>query len=136
MGTVQVNNSSNGTYLFNDLNARNYITKGYYRLKVVDRDGRFTYSRVVLVNFGTEIAIAIRPTLVRSGEPIVVLTGSSSATNVYTGTLYNQSGQVIETWKSAIGSNKQIETGTLSKGIYILKIVHETGMKTEKIMIQ
>jgi hypothetical protein len=136
VGTVPVNNNSSGTYSFTDLNARNYITKGYYRLKVVDRDGRFTYSRVVLVNFGTEIAIAIRPSFVRSGEPIVVLTGSSSATNVYTGTLYNQSGQVMETWKSAIGSNKQIETGNLSRGIYILKIVHETGMKTEKIVIQ
>lgn len=136
VGSVPVNNSSSGTYSFTDLNARNYITKGYYRLKVIDKDGRFTYSRIVLVNFGSEIAVAIRPSFVRSGEPIVVLTGSSSANAVYTGTLYNQAGQVIETWKSVIGSSKQIETGTLSKGMYILKVVHETGIKTEKIMIQ
>ncbi len=136
VGTVPVNNSVSGSYSFTDLNARNYIAKGYYRLKVIDKDGRFTYSRIVLVNFGSELAVAIRPNMVSAGEPIFVLTSSSSVNSIYTGTLYNQAGQVIETWKSVIGINKQIETTTLAKGMYMLKLVHESGIKTEKIMIQ
>lgn len=136
VGIVPVNNSVSGTYSFTDLHARNFITKGYYRLKVIDKDGRFMYSRIALVNFGNEIAIAIRPNIVSAGEPIIVLTSSAAAPSTYTGTLYNQAGQVIESWSAATGSSKQIATSTLSKGLYILKVVHETGMKTEKIVIQ
>jgi Bacterial Ig domain len=136
VGTVPVNSGSGGTYSFTDVNAKSYIDKGFYRLKIIDNDGKFSYSRIGLVNFGKQLAITIRPTMVNAGQPIVILTGSSSSQKTYSGMLYNQAGQIIEKWNAGIGSFKQIETTGLSKGIYILQIIHERGVTTEKIIIQ
>lgn len=136
IGTVPVSAGLSGIYSFIDVNAKNYITKGFYRLKIVDIDGRFSYSPIRLVNFGNDLAISIRPTIVTAGQPIIVLTGASADQSVYNGSFHNQAGQLIKKWNAGIGSNQQIETTNLAKGIYILRIVHKEGVITEKIVIQ
>ncbi len=136
VGTVAVNNNFNGSYLFTDINAKSYITKGFYRLKVVDNDGKFTYSQIALVNFGKDFDISIRPTIVAPGQLVTVLTGSANTDRKYTGFLYNQSGQLIQTWSAVAGSFKQLETGNLSSGLYVIKIVTGNDVKTEKIIVQ
>jgi hypothetical protein len=136
VGTVPVNSNSSGSYSFTDVNAKSFITKGYYRLKIIDNDGRFTYSPIVLVNFGKDFAIAIRPTIVTVGQPVTILTGTDNAGKEYTGILYNQAGQTIQTWVALAGNFKQIETGNLSPGLYLIKIITDNEIKTEKIVIQ
>ena len=136
VGTVPVNNSSSGSYSFVDVNAKFYIAKGYYRLKIIDNDGRITYSQIVLVNFGNDFAITIRPTILTAGQPVTILTGTANTGKKYTGVLYNQAGQVIQTWEALVGSFNQIETGKLSSGLYLIKIITADGIKTEKIIVQ
>jgi Bacterial Ig domain/Secretion system C-terminal sorting domain len=136
VGTVAVNNGLSGSYSFTDVNAKNFITKGYYRLKIIDNDGRFSYSKIVLVNFGKDFTIEIKPTLIASGQPITILTSNTTTDKKYVGTLYNQAGQVLQTWNALVGSFKQIETSQLSRGVYLVKIISETEVRTEKIVIQ
>lgn len=135
VGIVSANNTTAGQYSFIDVNARSFITKGFYRLKVVDKNGKFTYSRIELVNFGKDIAVDIRPTFVNAGETIYIRLSFSAQNTLYSGFLYNQAGQVVQQWKSVTGNSKQIETVNLSKGVYTLKIVYENGIQTKKILI-
>jgi hypothetical protein len=136
VGTVPVNNSASGEYSFTDVNAKNYMEKGYYRLKIIDNDGRFKYSRINFVNFGTGIAASIRPALVTAGQPVTIYTGSSANQRIYTGELYSQSGQLIQKWTERTNSYKQIETGKLSKGAYVVRIIQDRFITTEKFVVQ
>ncbi len=136
VGTVAVHNDLTGNYSFVDVNAKNFITKGYYRLKIIDNDGRFGYSKIVLVNFGNDFAMEIKPTLVAAGQPITILTSNASGIKKYVGALYNQAGQVLLTWNALAGSYDQIETGKLTPGLYVIKIITDNEVKTEKIVVQ
>jgi hypothetical protein len=136
IGTVPVNNGTSGQYSYTDVNASNFAEKAYYRLKVIDNDGRFKYSQVVFVNFGDILAAAIRPTLVSSGQPVTIYTGSAANQRTYTGILYNQAGHVLERWTGPANGYKRIETGRLSKGIYIVRIIQDKGILTEKFVVQ
>lgn len=136
VGTVSASNGVSGRYSYTDVNARNYLEKGYYRLKVIDNDGRFKYSRIVLVNFEDVLVATLRPALVRAGEPVTIYTGSAANQRTYTGTLYNQAGQVLEKWTGAANGYKQIETGRLSKGMYVVRIIQDTFITTEKFVVQ
>jgi hypothetical protein len=136
VGTVPVNNGVSGDYSYTDVNAKNYLEKGYYRLKVIDNDGRFKYSHIVFVNFGDVPAATIRPTLVRAGEPVTIYTGSTGNWRTYTGILYDQTGHVMEKWTGPANGNKQIETGRLSKGVYVVRIIQDAFITTEKFIVQ
>ena len=136
IGTVSANNGISGTYSYTDLNAKNYLEKGYYRLKIIDNDGRFSYSRIVFVNFGNGPVITLNPALVTAGRPITIYTGSAAGQQMYSGILYNQAGQIIEKWTGTINGNKQIETDKLAKGIYIVRIIQNTFTTSEKFVVQ
>lgn len=61
IGTVAAAGFSNviKQYNFNDVQPAPGIQ--YYRLRMVDKDGKFTYSKVVLVNAGNSVAIELYP---------------------------------------------------------------------------
>jgi len=136
VGTVAVNNGTSGTYTYVDVNARNYLEKGYYRLKIIDNNGRFTYSRIAFVNFGSMPAVSLSPALVKAGEPVTIYTGSATGQRAYTGTLYNQAGQILEKWTGPASGYKQIETGRLPKGVYIVRVIQDTFTTTERFVVQ
>ncbi len=136
IGEVAVNNSTSGTYSYIDNNARQTFTKGYYRLKVVDNDGSYKYSRVLLVNFGDGVSFDVRPTVVRKGEPVNVLSAATASRTVYTASVYNSAGQSVYSWKLQPGITSQIPTQQLNAGTYVLKIVTAEGIVTQKIIIQ
>jgi hypothetical protein len=135
VGTVAVNNSASGVYTFTDANARNHMEKGYYRLKIIDIDGRFKYSHINFVNFGHALAAVIRPSIVTAGQPVTIYTGASSNRRAYTGMLYSQTGQLIQKWTGAANSYKQIETSSLLKGVYIVRIVQDAAITTERFVV-
>jgi hypothetical protein len=136
IGTVAVNNGASGTYAYTDVNAKSQMEKGYYRLKIIDNDGRFKYSQVVLVNFGNTLVAALRPSLVRAGQPVTINTGSAAGLRSYTGILYDQAGHILEKWTGPSNGYKQIETGSLSRGIYVVRIIQDISVTTEKFVVQ
>lgn len=136
IGTVPVNNGTSGVYSYTDVNAKSFMEKGYYRLKIIDIDGRFKYSQVVFVNFGDILAAALRPTLVSAGQPVTIYTGSAANLRSYTGILYNQAGHVLEKWTGPANGYKQIETGRLSRGLYVVQIIQDMSVLTDKFVVQ
>jgi len=137
VGTVAVNNGLSGSYAFTDVNAKAFMEKGYYRLKIIDNDGRYSYSRVNLVNFGSQMVTSVNPTLVTGGQTVTLYTGASASRQTYTGEIYNQGGQLVRKWTGTIGQNKQIETAELQKGVYVIRVTQETGAgSTNKFIVQ
>ena len=137
VGTVAVNNTTSGRYTFTDVNAGSLMQKSfYYRLKIIDNDGHFKYSSVILVNFENNRVATIRPTWVKAGESVTLYTSASATQQSFTGELYNPAGQLIGQWKGIAGSLKQIETANLQKGIYIVRIVQQGTTTTQKFIVQ
>ncbi len=136
IGTVPANAETSGTYTFTDVNAKNSLDKAYYRLKMIDKDGRYSYSRINLVNFGKNVATTIHPSVVSAGQAVVLHTGATDNQSSYDGLLYNSAGLVIQRWKAATGGYHLIETSHLAKGIYIVQVQQKTGTTTQKFIVQ
>ncbi len=136
IGIVPVNTNTSGNYSYTDLNAKSFINKGYYRLKIIDNNGRFTYSQIVFVNFDNDFALAIRPTIVTLGQSLTLFTGTTTNAKKYNGLLINQTGQIIKNWNALSGNSYIINTTNLSKGVYFIKIISTTETKTQKIVVQ
>jgi hypothetical protein len=111
------------------------MEKGYYRLKMIDNDGRFQYSPVNLVNFGKGSMTTIRPNLVSAGQPVTLYIGASARRGTYTATVFEASGQRVREFVGTTGSYQQIETYNLAKGVYVVKIVQESGTTTERFIV-
>jgi len=88
--------------------------KAYYRLKVVDNDGKFVYSSVVQLSQISKGNVSIYPNPARDYINVTV-TGSGS---IY---IFNGSGILVKKQTLLTGFNK-IDIRTLSAGIYFAKV--------------
>ena len=105
----------------------------YYRLKPVDQDGKFVYSKVVKINFGKLPAIRISPNpasnwLYISLENI----NSTSLLQVFDG-----KGQLVKQQSITQGTaNKAVSLAGLSRGLYTVKLLSQEKVLTQKLVIQ
>ena len=123
IGTVNATGSSNNSYQFQDADRS---TSGklsavvYYRLKMVDTDGSFTYSNIIKINNANNQlnSITIYPNPVKN-----VLSLKSIA--VTDALLTNSLGQIIKNIKIVAGTIN-IDVSTLAKGLYFIKTKNES----------
>ncbi len=129
------NNSAVTDYLFNDMNP--VTGSNYYRLKIVEQDGSYKYSQVVLVKTAAIASIKARSGFAGSSVDIdfnKVVHGN------YMISLFGMDGKLVQQNNTEIreeNSTKTIQLNKLPKGIYILK-VQKAGDKhiyTDKIFI-
>jgi len=102
----------------------------YYRLKIVDNDGKVAYSKIVFIASGqTEPhSLALRQT---SSSMNVVLPTSGSAQV----SIFNISGQLVKTLMS--GSEIfNIDVSSLSRGVYFLKACQGKNLYATKFLKQ
>jgi len=121
-------------YLFND--DKPYQGATYYRLKLLDKDGRFNYSKIVTVTLdkiGVQYVIYPNPAKYKSTVRILENMSQVSLR------LIDALGRVVFT-KSfgalTVGEEIQIPLSGLSKGVYFLRFVSESGTSSHKIMVQ
>jgi hypothetical protein len=121
--TVEVFN-----YNFIDKNPINGIN--YYRLKQMDFDGQFEYSKIVNVNlFSTNNAITIYPNPVRDE---LTVTNTENIENVV---IYNALGQVVKQF--AVNAEQlQINVSDLQEGIYTLRLQNKNGTMITKQFVK
>ncbi len=127
----------------NDL-AYSYIDAGmnvpvyYYRLKLIDLDGKFTYSNVIVIRKpGAAADIRIYPKPASSNIKVEF----SNAKGNYIVSLVNQLGQQMQSQKAAIVYTLQtttLERNNLPAGIYVVRITNDEGklIHSEKVMIK
>jgi hypothetical protein len=126
IGKVQASgNASGSTYSFID---RSPLSgKNHYRLRLVDKDGNYTYSRVLLLtNKCKEPAASVYPNPVSALQDANVLL-KNFGTVVY-GYLYDAGGKQLQMIKLNNGTNK-VRLLTYASGNYVLKIKDTDGNK-------
>lgn len=123
IATVNAKNLTHNEYAYTD--QQPYLGVNYYRLKMVDRDSRFSYSSIVVVNFKDmkEINVDISPNPVHSTIN-VRLTGMEKGT--YKIELINAGGQRVMTKTVNISQPDQLETisrgAGMNAGMYWLNV--------------
>lgn len=131
--TASGNLSSKNKYQFQDNDATVTANKIFYRLKMIDKNGRYTYSEVlpVFVNCGlTEINVFPNPVI--NKKLFVSIAGSKQKTECV---LLSMQGQVIAKTILNDGTN-QIELPNISTGEYILSVIADKDTRTFKILVK
>ncbi|HMR93073.1 MAG TPA: CshA/CshB family fibrillar adhesin-related protein [Chitinophagaceae bacterium] len=104
----------------------------YYRLKMVDKDGTFSYSGYTQVRIAGNGVITVGPNPVINELKINGLTAANEVL------LYDNGGRLLHHQKAA-GAGLSVNTSGLAKGIYIVRVKdNNTGaiVLTEKIIKQ
>ncbi|MEO6719009.1 MAG: hypothetical protein ABIN67_01545 [Ferruginibacter sp.] len=136
VNTRAATNATSSSYNWTDMNA---ITgDNYYRIRNIDRDGSFAYSKIVKVNIGkTQAGISVYPNPVTGGVMNVQLTGLPAG--VYTARLISSLGQVVmvkEITHAGSDNSQSIHLPKeIAKGTYRLEIVHPDKITTTTISI-
>jgi hypothetical protein len=97
--------SFENNYRYQEKNVPNGIH--YYRLKIVDKDGRFTYSPVIFITVKNKKQLLVYPTVTNGSFNI------SNADEIY---LYNSAGSLIKRLHNGLNN-----IGDLPNGLYIQK---------------
>ena len=135
IGTVYTNNQAAGSYHFVHVNATTEGATGYYRLKMIDKNGSFKYSSVVSVQFEKGISINVRPTLLKRSETIRIrLAGNSGS--VYKIKLLDGAGRTLQEKTSSGNNYLLMETERLKAGTYLIHAAGEGMNQTFKILVQ
>ena len=137
IGNVAARNSNfRETYYFEDHSALNGLA--YYRIRSVDVDGKFSYSRIAVVSeydLGAGSFSVINPVI--TGSITVLNKTGKSGTFEYN--VFNNAGQLIVTGRT----DMDINAGTvlplpaaISSGTYILDIRNNEYKFRQKILVQ
>ncbi len=108
--------------------------KVFYRLKMIDKDGSYSYSKIIPVLGNCRTAnVLVYPNPVQDGKLYVSLTGTNGYVEA---TLSSVSGQVILKSKIINGTN-YLNVLNIADGIYLLNIKDATGFdKNVKVSVK
>lgn len=115
-----------------------FMGMNYYRLKMIDKDGRFTYSNVVAIPFSDYLPgdMVIAPNPVQQDINLRI---EGMEKGVYRMELVNTSGQVIGTRSFTVSQFIQTETmqrnGSMATGIYWLNVYNSSNQKVKSLRV-
>ena len=134
LGAVAAAGNSNTALQYSFVDEHPLDRKNYYRLKNVDRDGKFGFSKVVTVDYGSPIQITVQPNPVST---FIYILHEGVTNQSATIQFMNLSGKIVQqqTEKLHAGGRLRVNISNLPKGVYILNIVYGIHHKTEKIII-
>lgn len=125
IGKVEaVNTSGNNEYSFTDESPVNGIN--YYRLQMVDIDGKTTYSFIIKIVFGNTSELQVFP---NPAKNIITINGLQSKGTIK---IIAADGKLIKQI-TITGISLQIDISKLAKGMYILQYYNE--VKTDQVKI-
>jgi hypothetical protein len=114
--------NGNSNYLFYHNNPINGVN--YYRLKMINIDGSYSFSPIRVVNFIKTSTIKIYPNPVINSLTVSV---NKQDNKLNTVKLYNNVGQLIITKSFAI--NTQLDLTSLASGTYLIRVDDGTEIK-------
>ena len=130
-----INMPGNHKYNYTDKNITSLaVPVVYYRLKQIDIDGRFTYTRVITLNIDKDIIVMLYPNPV---SDIANLTISSNKPQQVQARIVDNSGKVIiqYNWRLSPGNTSfTIDVSGFAKGIYFLELKGEMINERRKLV--
>ena len=130
-GEIRIDNDVRASWEFTHLN----IPAGnlYYRIKQVDEDGTFTYSRIVLLkNKANAAGYIIYP---NPANGFIAISAGYEAAGKATILVYDATGRLLVN-KLMKASSEDINTAQYPEGTYLLKLVNEGDVETYKVIIK
>jgi hypothetical protein len=136
LGAVKAAGISSATkkYLFPDQEP--YLDVNYYRIKIVDKDGKSAYSSVVKVVMQTVKDVTVYPNPVKDVATIHLRSSVQTTLEWY---LYDRRGQVVRANQVSVihGNNSfTIDMSTLPKGVYFCTLKWGGVAKNVKVLKQ
>jgi len=134
IGSLPANGNSivRTAYTYTDNNLYTGNEKILYRLKSVDRDGRFTYSDVLPVSLNcSKREVSIFPNPSKNGRFQISLTGNDKNTEIR---LISAQGQIIRRM-NLIGGTTGLEVSQLAAGTYFLQVLYNDGTSLKKTVV-
>jgi len=132
--TGNANTISNYTYSDVDVTGIKNVTVLYYRLQMVDKDGYFTYSKIVKVELTIKNEFSIYPNPVKDGVMHVQMNLRDKKIIVFK--LIDNTGRVLLTKQVEGvkgGNNITLRAGNIAGGTYYLQAVGVEGVKEIQI---
>ena len=121
--------NSNTTLTYTAVNLNPYFVKNFYSLKIVDTDGRFTYSRVVKVSIEAKNNITIFP---NPASNFFVVGGINDFKNLQ---LFDRAGKKVKQFLPSAANRYSI--AGLPKGMYLLQLTKsDNSLQIQKLMIE
>ncbi|MCP4521767.1 MAG: T9SS type A sorting domain-containing protein [Cytophagales bacterium] len=102
-------------------------SKTFYRLKQVDIDGQFEYSKIKSIDMSSNISVNILPTLVDD-----ILTIESNIEGEYKVEILNGTSSVLT--QNVEENRKVIDVSTLTSGIYLIRISTSENQITKRFV--
>ncbi|MCY7291836.1 MAG: T9SS type A sorting domain-containing protein, partial [Ferruginibacter sp.] len=124
-GTLNPSSANAGNYQFNTTQSNG---KNYYRLKIIDKDGSFTYSKVIPISTScSDKVVKVFPNPVKVDQLLNVnISGYDASVK---GDLYSSTGQFVKSYVLKNGANN-LSVENMAQGFYTLR-VSENGSVTE-----
>ncbi len=124
-----------GLSKYNFTDVKPFTGINYYRLKMIDRDGKFEYSMVTSVINSGRFFVNIYPLPAKDKLYIQVQSDKAEKAEI---SVTDISGKILTTnfvSLSAGVNNSSINVQSLSKGVYFLKVATSQATETRKIVI-
>jgi len=130
VGRVKAAGNSTQTISYEYVDANEAVGTVYYRLKQVDIDGRYDYSRTIVVTNSSTLSYTLLP---NPGDGVVYLTGGDDATVVVN--VLDVQGRTVKANVSATAGSSLDLTG-LSKGVYLVQVIGQGSVQTLRYVLQ
>lgn len=125
--TVARNSGSRENYTTTDINPA--AGDNYYRLKMVNLDGSFSYSKIIRLNLGNAEPVSLQP---NPATDFVVVKGLKGYQQIR---VVDMTGRV-QLQKNIQQSIEQLNISTLAKGVYIIELMKEGETTSVKLFKQ
>lgn len=130
LGRVQAKGNSSATQQYKYLDTKPLPGNNYYRLKMVDADGKFEYSRMIAIDNGANSVAFELLGNPAQGREIKFLLKNENASNV---SLFDLSGRPVRFSLSQSGNEYTLKPkGGISSGLYILKLQRSNASTLSK----
>ena len=136
-GTVKaVNNNATNSYQFIDANPAGFTTgKIFYRLRMVDIDGKFTHSKIAFVGLpATLVPLTIFPNMVKDNLFLVYNPRTTGKAGVR---IIDESGRQVYnqplTMQQPV-NQYNINVSNLKPGVYFIQLITKEGSNTAKFL--
>lgn len=130
IGSVYATGAGNNDYTYTDKNPLNGIN--YYRLKMNDKDGKFTYSPVRTVEFSKNANLTIIPN--PADNKVTLYFGSNAKVSQIV--VSDMKGREVQRQQMTGNTNSySIRTNQLPEGTYLIRVQLEKGIITRKLVV-
>ncbi|MDJ1469514.1 T9SS type A sorting domain-containing protein [Xanthocytophaga flava] len=130
---VTATGNSSGLQTYQSIDYKPYTGVSYYRLKMVDQDGSYTYSKVIKVNFGVSGALGEITLFPNPGNGDVIYFTVNN-TDVKIASIHDMLGRMIgyQTSWNAEGTLKVTFSERLAAGTYVAILVAKDGSSSTR----